>query len=203
MVVAMASSPNQSPFSRLVLAPATLAVLIAGPLASFIAGQFGVSWWMAFLLSAGVLTVFWDVAILRDGKEMKPLAEKQDPVFGSMHSFVKGLWELDEPVQLEGAWLPVAVAAGDEGPSNEQREAYREFLRYPAHYREQLVEAIIRQADGSGSEGLQPLRMFLPETTTKDVTNLEIEVQVAESPRGPHAEVISFRDGQAIGARAA
>jgi hypothetical protein len=180
-----------------------LAVLIAGPLASMLAGQYGTSWWMVFLLSAGALALLWDLAILREPRGERPLAEKEDPVFGHMHSFERGLWELDEPVLMEGAWLAVAIEAGEEGPTNDQREAYREFLRYPAQYREQLVEALIRQAGEESYPGLTPLRMFLPEVTLEDTTNLEIEVQVDGDGSGPHAKVVCFHNGHATGGRAA
>ena len=199
----MSSPLEYSPVSRLLLAPAMLAVLIAGPLASLVAGQWGLSWWMVFLVTAGAMAIFWDIAILREPRGSRPLAEKDDPVFGHMHSFESGLWELDEPVMMEGAWLPVAIEAGSEGPTTEQRETYREFLKFPAQYREQLVEALIRQAGEEGFPGLTPMRMFLPEVSDEDNTNLEIEVQVDGDGAGPHAEVVCFQDGQATSARAA
>lgn len=194
---------ENTPVSRFILAPATLTVLIAGPFASMVAGQWGLSWWMVFLVSAGALAVFWDIAILKEPREGRPLAATKDPVFGSMHSFENGLWELDEPVMLEGAWVPVAIEAGTDGPSSEQRETYREFLKFPAQYREQLVEALIRQADTEDFPGLTPLRMFLPEVANGDEANLEIEVQVDGDGAGPHAEVVSFHGGHATSARAA
>ncbi len=194
---------ESTPISRFVLAPAMLAVLIAGPLASTIAGQWGVSWWMVFLVSAGALAIFWDIAILREPRGTRPLAEKNDPVFGQLHCFQEGLWEMDEPVQLEGAWIPVAIEAGDEGPSADQRDAYRAFVEYPAQYRDGLVEALIRQADESGFPGLTPLRLFLPESCDEDGTDLEIEVQVDGDGSGPHAEIVSFHEGHATSAHAA
>ena len=189
--------------SRFVLAPAMLAILIAGPLATLVAGQWGVSWWMVFLVSAGALAIFWDIAILREPRGARPLAEKQDPVFGHLHCFEQGLWEVDEPVMMEGAWLPVAIEAGKEGPSSEQRDTYRDFLKFPAQYREQLVEALIRQAGEDSFPGLTPLRLFLPEANGKETTTLEIEVQVDSDGVGRHAEVVCFHDGHATSARAA
>ena len=199
----MSAPLEYSPVSRFLLAPAMLAVLIAGPLASLIAGQWGLSWWMVFLVTAGAMAIFWDIAILREPRGSRPLAEKNDPVFGHMHSFETGLWELDEPVMMEGAWLPVAIEAGSEGPTSEQRETYRDFLKFPAQYREQLVDTLIRQAGEDSFPGLTPMRMFLPEVCEGDDTNLEIEVQVDGDGSGPHAEVVCFHDGQATSARAA
>ncbi|MFT4649024.1 MAG: hypothetical protein ACI9X4_002258 [Glaciecola sp.] len=199
----MSAHLENTPVSRYLLAPAMLAVLIAGPFASLVAGQWGVSWWMVFLVTAGALAIFWDIAILREAREGRPLAAKKDPVFGSMHSFELGLWELDELVKMEGAWLPVAIAAGSDGPSSEQRDTYRDFLKFPSQYREQLVDALIRQAGEQDFPGLTPVRIFLPDVSEAHGTNLEIEVQVDGDGAGPHAEVVSFHAGQATNARAA
>jgi hypothetical protein len=199
----MSAHLENTSVSRYLLAPAMLAVLIAGPLASLVAGHWGVSWWMVFLVTAGALAIFWDIAILREHRGCLPLAAKKDPVFGSMHSFEQGLWEVDEPVMMEGAWLPVAIEAGSDGPSSEQRDTYRDFLKFSTQYREQLVEALIRQAGEQDFPGLTPLRIFLPDVTEANEPNLEIEVQVDGDGAGPHAEVVSFNAGQATNARAA
>ncbi|MCP5023641.1 MAG: hypothetical protein GY930_17965 [bacterium] len=183
--------------SRFVLAPATLAVLIAGPLASTIAGQWGVSWWVVFLVSSGVLAIFWDIAILREPNGVRILAEKDDPVFGHLNCFQEGRWEVGEPVQLEGAWISVAIEAGEGGPSTAQQDTFQAFLKHPAQYRDGLVETLIRQTGDDNFPGLTPTRLFLPEVC-EEGTDLEIEVHVDGDSSGPHAEVVGFHEGQTM-----
>lgn len=199
----MSAPLENSPISRFVLAPAMLAVLIAGPLASTVAGQWGVSWWVVFLVSAGALAIFWDIAILREPRGVRTLAQKDDPVFGHLNCFEEGRWEAGEPVQLEGAWVSVAIEAGDGGPSTKQRDTFQDFLKHPAQYRDGLVEALIRQTDEDSFPGLTPTRLFLPEVCDGEDSDLEIEVQVDGDGSGPHAEVVCFQGGHATSAAAA
>ena len=175
-----------------------LALLIGAPVASVVSGEYGVSWMAVFLAVSGGMTLFWDLALHREEERMRPLATKSDPVFGPLHSYEPGLWVAQERAQMDGAWLEVSVEGGDEGPSSEQQEVYRAFLRNPTAYRTEMVQSLVGREGESTYPGIVPLQLFLPKQPADSEAQLEIEVMLDGDERGPHEEVVGFRDGRAL-----
>ncbi|MEZ5974317.1 MAG: hypothetical protein R3E96_05605 [Planctomycetota bacterium] len=95
------------------------------------------------------------LALRREEESEAPIASRQDPIFGPFESFEDGVW-LARACR-EGSWVPVAVEAGGEGPSKEQQDLYREFLKDPSSYRQALGD---RGARFAGSR--QPSRRDSP-----------------------------------------
>ena len=183
---------------RYLLAPAMLALLIGAPVASVVSGEYGVSWMVVFLAVSGGMALFWDLALHRDEERSKPLFTKSDPVFGPLHSYEPGLWVAQERASMDGAWLEVSVEGGEEGPSAEQQDVYRAFLRNPTAYRSEMVKSLVGREGESTYPGIVPLQVFLPKEPTESEAQLEIEVLLDGDERGPHEEIVGFRDGRAL-----
>ncbi|HPF12826.1 MAG: hypothetical protein H6830_01105 [Planctomycetes bacterium] len=197
----MASTLGSSNWYRYLLAPAMLAILIGGPVASIAASEYGLSWWAVFLAASGGLALFWDLAMHREEDSHRPLETREDPVFGRLMCYEPGIWQAQERVQMEGAWLPVAVEAGSEGPSSAQQDTYREFLRDPSAVRAELVKSLIGVAGQATHPGMVPVGMFLPKHEDPAAPSMEIEVMVDGDETGPHEEVVGFRAGRALSVR--
>ncbi len=193
----MASEMGSS-WYRYLLAPAMLALLIGAPVASVVSGEYGVSWMVVFVAVSGGMALFWDLALHRDEERARPMWSKSDPVFGPVHSYEPGLWVAQERAQMEGAWLQVSIEGGEDGPSSAQQDIYREFLRRPSAYRVELVKSLVGRAGESTHPGLVPLQVFLPRDPGEDEAQLEIEVLLDGDERGPHGEIVGFRDGRAL-----
>lgn len=192
------ASEMGSPWYRYLLAPAMLALLIGAPVASVISGEYGVSWMVVFVAVSGGMALFWDLALHRDEERARPLFSKSDPVFGPVHSYEPGLWVAQERAQMEGAWLQVSIEGGEEGPSTQQQDVYRAFLRNPSAYRVELMQSLVGRAGESTHPGLVPLQVFVPRDPGEADAQLEIEVMLDGDERGPHEEIVGFRDGRAM-----
>ena len=194
----MSAEIGSSSWYRFLLAPSMLAVVIASPLASIAASQFGMSFWPVFLVISGGLAIFWDLALYRDDEARKPLHTKEDPVIGPLLCFEQGLWEAREQVQMGAAWLQVLVEAGEEGPSGEQQEAFREYLRDPNEFRAQIMASVTQVPGQATHPGVVPMRVFLPAYREGEEATLEVDVRVDGDETGPMEQVIQFRGGQAM-----
>ena len=194
----MSAEMGNSKWYRYLLEPAMLALLIGAPVASVVSGEYDVSWWAVFLAVSGGMALFWDLALHRDEGVVRPLFSKQDPVFGTMHSYEPGLWVVQERVQMDGAWLVVSVEGGEEGPNADQQEVYREFMKNPSSYRLELVKSLVGREGESTYPALVPLQLFVPSQPTDEDATLEIEVMLDGDELGPHEEVVGFRAGRAV-----
>ncbi|MEZ6021605.1 MAG: hypothetical protein R3F17_16385 [Planctomycetota bacterium] len=175
-----------------------LAVLIRRPRGQPGAARFDLSWWAVWLLVSGAMAVFWDLALRREEESEAPIAIRQDPIFGPLESFEDGVWLARERVQWEGSWVPVAVEAGGEGPSKEQQDLYREFLKDPSSYRQALVTAVRDSQDPGNHPGVIPLRLWLLPTEPDHPSRMMVEVRVDGDASGPHEAKICFEGGRPV-----
>ena len=175
-----------------------LAVVVASPIATIAAAEYAMSWWAVFLVTSGGMALFWDLALHREDEARRPLMSKEDPVLGPMHCYEAGFWEALEPLQLGGAWVPVMVEAGSEGPSAEQQETYRDILRDPAGIRAELTSTLASVPGQATHPGVVPLRVFLPLHGPEEPASMEIDVRVDGDETGPMEQVVRFLDGKAI-----
>jgi len=160
--------------------------------------QYGVSWWAVFLAVSGGMTLFWDLALHRDEEQGRPLASKDDPVFGPIACFETGVWIARERVKMQGAWLEVSLDAGSEGPSSAQQDAYREFLKDTGLYRQELLRHLGRGS--STFPGMVPLGLFLPQdkeaqASESEGADLIFDLLVDGDETGPFETSIGFRAG--------